>query len=108
MLQGQTMLTDIVKNIPAWSEVRIRWQDAYSPASGWHNVQDYETDDSICTTIGRLWQDCQTGYITIVGTVFESELPNPETVSDINHIPVHWLVSVEVIHPAPKWYTNPL
>jgi hypothetical protein len=33
----------------------------------------------------------------LVGTVFESELPNPETVGDINHIPMAWIISIEML-----------
>lgn len=79
-----------------WQEIRVRWRDAYSPASGWHEVEDYETDDAVAVTIGRYWKDCQEYYLTVVGTVFESDGP-PKTVGDINHIPLTWIVEIEVI-----------
>jgi hypothetical protein len=86
-----------INNMAPWTEVKVRWRDAYSPASGWHDTQDYEPMDSIATTTGRLWSGCQEHYITIVGTIFESELPNPETVGDINHIPIDWVLDIEIL-----------
>lgn len=83
-----------IQSIPNWTEVRIKWQDAYSPASGWHDTQDYEPRNSEATTLGRIWHNCQEGYITVVGTIFESEMPTPECVGDINHIPIGWVTSI--------------
>jgi len=86
-----------IKSIPEWTEVRVRWADAHSPASGWHDTSDYEPRDSIATTLGRVWHDVQEGYITLVGTIFESELPNPECIGDINHIPFGWIMDITII-----------
>jgi len=86
-----------IEKIPSWTEVKVRWRDAYSPAAGWHDVEEYESRDSTATTYGRIWAGCQEHYITIVGTIFESELPNPETVSDINHIPIGWILDIEIL-----------
>ena len=91
------MMLEVIKAIPEWSEVRVRWRDAYSPAAGWHDVATYEPKDATATTMGRIWHDVQDNYVTIVGTIFESELPNPECVGDINHIPVAWVLDLEVI-----------
>ena len=83
-----------IKAIPDWTEVRVKWQDAYCPASGWHDTGDYEPRNSEATTLGRIWHDCQEGYVTIVGTIFEAEMPTPECVGDINHIPIGWVTSI--------------
>jgi hypothetical protein len=83
--------------IPDWAEVRVKWRDAHSPASGWHDIDDYEPAESVAVTLGRVWNGCQEHYLTLVGTVFESELPNPETVGDINHIPMAWIISIEML-----------
>jgi hypothetical protein len=88
---------EYLDQIPDWAEIRVRWMDAYCPASGWHETSDYEARDSTATTIGRLWKNFQDDYLTVVGTIFESELPEPETIADINHIPINWIVSVEII-----------
>lgn len=90
---------EIIKAIPAWSEVRVRWRDAYCAPAGWVDVDDYEPKDSIATTLGRIWKDCQDNFLTLVGTVFESELPDPEQVGDVNHIPIVWILDIEVIKP---------
>lgn len=84
-----------IGQLPEWAEVRVKWTDAHSPDSGWHNTDTYEPKDSVATTLGRVWKDCQDGYLTLVGTLFESEMPTPECVGDINHIPLGWLVSIE-------------
>lgn len=80
-----------------WQELKVRWRDAYAPHSGWHEVDDYEPEDAVAVTIGRLWKDCQEHYITLVGTVFSTEDGTPKTVGDINHIPIAWIESVETI-----------
>jgi hypothetical protein len=86
-----------IQQIPEWTELRIKWKDAYSPSSGWHDTNEYEPKESTATTLGRYWKDCQPGYITLVGTLFESELPTPECVGDINHVPLGWITSIEIL-----------
>ena len=81
-----------------WQQVIVRWRDAYAPHSGWHEVDDYAPEDAIAVTIGRIWKDCQENYLTIVGTVFETEDNQPKTVGDINHIPLGMILSVEKIN----------
>ena len=92
-------MLDKLVGLPEWTELRIKWKDAHSPDSGWHNPDTYEPKESTATTLGRYWKDCQEGYLTIVGTIFESELPNLECVGDINHIPLGWITSIELLQP---------
>lgn len=92
--EPRLMTPQEIKAIPDWTEVRVKWQDAYCPASGWHDTQDYEPRNSEATTLGRIWHDCQEGYLTVVGTIFEAEMPTPECVGDINHIPIGWVTSI--------------
>jgi hypothetical protein len=92
--EPRLMTPQEIRLIPDWTEVRVKWQDAYCPASGWHDTQDYEPRNSEATTLGRIWHDCQEGYLTVVGTIFEAEMPTPECVGDINHIPIGWVTSV--------------
>lgn len=93
-------MAEVIAQIPNWSEVRVRWMDAYAPDSGWHEASTYEPKDATATTIGRIWHGCQENYLTVVGTVFESEAPDYETVGDINHIPMGMVLDVEVIRRA--------
>lgn len=93
------MMSEVIKSIPAWSQVRVRWRDAYCPPAGWVIVDDYVTKENIATTLGWVWKDCQENFFTVVGTVFEAELPDPEQVGDVNHIPIAWLIDVEVLKP---------
>jgi hypothetical protein len=44
-------------------------------------------------TVGWIWPNCKPGYLTICGTVMNDPM-EPETVSDINHIPIACVVSV--------------
>lgn len=85
-------------HIPAWSQLRVKWRDAYAPHSGWHEVDEYSPEDAVATTIGHLWKDCQEAYLTLAGTVFDPEGSNPKTVGDINHIPYGMILKVEVIN----------
>jgi hypothetical protein len=94
-----------ISQLGEWAEVRVKWLDAYCPSSGWHDTDSYETKDSVATTLGRVWKDCQEGYLTLVGTLFEAELPTPECVGDINHIPIAWIVSLETIQPSKEQHS---
>lgn len=88
-------LKDYVSNLGDWAEVRVRWRDAYSPHSGWHEVDEYTSEDAIATTVGRVWQNCNEHYLTTVGTVFDCD--DIKTVGDINHIPWAMILDVFVI-----------
>jgi|LakMenE18May11ns_1017448.scaffolds.fasta_scaffold9545166_2 hypothetical protein len=90
-------MLDKLVDLPEWTELKVKWKDAHSPDSGWHNPETYEPKESTATTLGRYWKNCQEGYLTIVGTIFESELPNPECVGDINHVPLGWITSIEIL-----------
>jgi hypothetical protein len=92
------MSPEQIKHIQPWTELRVRWRDAYAPHSGWHEVDDYEPEDAVAVTTGRFWPDCQEHYLTLAGTVFEYEGDSPKTVGDINHIPFGWILSIEVIN----------
>lgn len=81
-----------------WAELKVRWRDAHSPHAGWHEVDEYTPEDAIAVTIGRLWKDCLDNYMTLVGTVFETEDGTPKTISDINHIPLGMILEIEEIH----------
>jgi len=81
-----------------WDEIRVRWRDAFAPHSGWHEIDEYEPEDALATTIGRYWKDCLDNYLTVAGTVFMTESGTPKTVGDINHIPLGWIVDIEIIN----------
>lgn len=85
---------EMIKNLPEWSEVRVRWRDAHAPHSGWHEIDEYDPKDQIAVTTGKVWKDCQEHYLTLVGTYFETESGVVETVGDINHIPLSCIVEI--------------
>ena len=87
-----------IENLSEWQVVKVRWRDAYSPHSGWHEIGEYTPEDCVAVTLGRVWKDCQENYLTLVGTVFETEDSDPKTVGDINHIPLGMILGIEEIH----------
>lgn len=87
-----------LRNLPDWTEVRVTWRDAYAPHSGWHDVEDYEPEEAVAVTLGRVWHNCQEHYLTLAGTIFKPEDGTVKTVGDINHIPLAWIIKLEVIN----------
>lgn len=87
-----------ISALKPWTEIRVTWRDAYAPHSGWHEVDDYEPEEATAITIGRYWPDCQEHYLTVAGTVFDNDSETPKTVGDINHIPLGWILKIEVIN----------
>lgn len=83
-----------VDNIPAWSRVEVRWRDAYDAPNGWTEVSTYKPEDQIACTVGFLWPNCQEKYITLAATIFPQELPKPECVGNVTHIPLAWVLEI--------------
>ena len=86
----------MIEQLEDWQEIRVRWRDAHSPHSGWHEVEEYTPDSANACTLGRYWRNCQEGYLTVVGTIFEED-GKVKTVGDINHIPIGWITSIDII-----------
>lgn len=80
-----------------WQLIKVRWRDAYSPHSGWHEVEEYSPEDAVATTIGHYWRGCQENYLTTAGTIFWAD-GGPKTVGDINHIPLGMILEIEAIY----------
>lgn len=87
-----------IRNLEEWTEVRVTWRDAHAPHSGWHEVEEYEPEDATAVTLGRVWHNCQEHYLTLAGTIFKPEDGIVKTVGDINHIPMAWIIKIEVIN----------
>jgi hypothetical protein len=87
-----------IRNLEEWTEVRVTWRDAHAPHSGWHEVEEYEPEDATAVTLGRIWHNCQEHYLTLAGTIFKPEDGTVKTVGDINHIPMAWIIKIEVIN----------
>lgn len=92
--------TDFINSLAPWTEVRVTWQDAHAPHSGWHEVDEYVPEEATAVTLGRIWHNCQKDYLTIAGTIFEPEDDTVKTVGDVNHIPLGWITNIEVITKA--------
>lgn len=89
-----------IEHLKPWTEIRVTWRDAHAPHSGWHEVDEYIPEEATAVTIGRYWPECQEHYLTTAGTVFEYEGDSPKTVGDINHIPLGWILKIEVINAS--------
>jgi hypothetical protein len=90
-------IMQFVHNLDEWAEIRVTWRDAHAPHSGWHEVDEYEPEDAVAVTIGRYWKNCQQHYLTTAGTIFKPEDGTIKTVGDINHIPLSWIIDIELI-----------
>ena len=78
-----------------WQLVLVQWADAHTgeDGPGWTSTEDYVPGTCMPMTVGWIWPDCKPGYLTICGTVMNDPM-EPETVSDINHIPLACVTAV--------------
>jgi len=90
-------IMQFVNNLEDWTEIRVTWRDAHAPHSGWHEVDEYEPEDATAVTLGRFWRNCQAHYLTLAGTIFKPEDGTIKTVGDINHIPLSWIIDIELV-----------
>lgn len=84
-----------------WTLVLVQWMDAHTgeEGPGWTNTDDYVAGPCMPLTVGWIWPNCKPGYLTVCGTVMNDPM-EPDTVSDINHIPLSCVVSVYALHYA--------
>ena len=75
----------------------IHWIDAYDSDNGWIEVDTYKAEVCHVMSVGFLWPDCLTGYITITGSYMPDEVPNLKTIGMVSHIPVAMVQSVKVL-----------
>jgi phosphoribosylformimino-5-aminoimidazole carboxamide ribonucleotide (ProFAR) isomerase len=94
--------SQVIDGLPEWSLVEITWRDAYDASNGWTEVSSYKPEDQVARTVGYLWKDCQEHYITLCGTMFDSELPKIETVGNVTHIPIAMIQSINRIEQRRK------
>jgi hypothetical protein len=71
-----------------WPLVLVQWMDAHTgeDGPGWTSTDEYVPGPCMPLTVGWIWPKCKPGYLTLVGTVMNDPM-EPETVSDINHLP---------------------
>ncbi|ANH49330.1 hypothetical protein uvFWCGRAMDCOMC429_07 [Freshwater phage uvFW-CGR-AMD-COM-C429] len=92
------MLAGLNRNtVEPWTLLEVTWRDAYDAENGWTAVSTYKPEDQIARTVGYIWKDCQEHYITLCGTMFDSELPKVETVGNVTHIPIAMIQSVRIL-----------
>ena len=84
-----------------WQLVLVQWADAHTgeDGPGWTDTAEYVPGPCLPLTVGWIWPNCKPGYLTLVGTVMNDAM-EPETVSDINHIPMACVTAVYSLHYA--------
>ncbi len=80
-----------------WSLVSIHWIDAYDSDNGWIEVDTYKAEVCHVMSVGFLWPDCLTGYITITGSYMPDEVPNLKTIGMVTHIPTAMVKNIFVL-----------
>lgn len=80
-----------------WSLVSIHWIDAFDSSNGWIELDDYKPQVANVISVGFLYPDCLSGYVTITGSYFPDELPTLKTVGMVTHIPVDMVKSIIVL-----------
>lgn len=80
-----------------WALVAVHWIDAFDSDNGWIELDNYKPEVCNVVSVGYLWPDCLTDYITITGSYFPDELPNLKTVGMVTHIPTKMVEQVVVL-----------
>jgi len=80
-----------------WSLVAIHWVDAFDSDNGWIELDHYKPEICNVVSVGYLWPDCLSGYVTITGSYFPDELPNPKVVGMLTHIPASMVQKITIL-----------
>ena len=86
-----------MKSAP-WSLVAIVWRDAFDGVNGWTEVEKYEPEEAVVCSVGWLWPNCLSGYVTIVNSYMPEEPPDLKTVGMPTHIPLGMVIQTYVLH----------
>jgi len=91
---GVDKLQELIEDLNPWETVKVDWRDAYDAPNGWTEVSTYKGEDQIASSVGFYWPDAVEHYITLASTIFPQELPTPECVGNVTHIPISMIQSV--------------
>lgn len=80
-----------------WSLVAVHWVDAFDSDNGWIEMDNYKPEICNVVSVGYLWPDCLSGYITITGSYFPDELPNLKTIGMVTHIPTEMVENIRIL-----------
>jgi len=80
-----------------WSLVAIHWVDAFDSDNGWIEMDNYKPEPCNVVSVGYLWPDCLSGYVTITGSFFPDELPNLKTIGMVTHIPTTMVQRISIL-----------
>lgn len=80
-----------------WSLVVVYWEDAFDGENGWTDMEHYDPKPAMVATVGWVWPDCLSGYITLVNSYFPDEVSNMSTVGMPVHIPTGMVRKVIVL-----------
>jgi hypothetical protein len=80
-----------------WPLIAVHWEDAFDGENGWTDVERYAPERTTVLSVGFLWPDCLTGYLTLVSSYMPDEVPDLKTTSNPVHIPAKMILSVWLI-----------
>lgn len=86
-----------------WSLVAVLWEDAFDGENGWTEVHSYRPEAAMVVTVGYLWPDCLSGYLTVVNSYFPDEVDDMQTVGMPVHIPVGMVREIKAINQPALW-----
>lgn len=80
-----------------WALVAVHWIDAFDSENGWIEMDNYKPEVCNVVSVGYVWPECLSGYVTITGSYFPDELPNPKVVGMVTHIPTKMVEKIIVL-----------
>ena len=80
-----------------WALVAVHWVDAFDSENGWIEVDSYRPVVCNIVSVGYLWPDCLSGYLSITGSYFPDELPTLKTAGMVTHIPTKMVEKIMVL-----------
>ena len=80
-----------------WALVTVHWIDAFDSENGWIEMDNYKPEICNVISVGYVWPECLSGYITITGSYFPDELPNLKVLGMVTHIPTKMVEKIVVL-----------
>lgn len=100
-----TRLSDTVSsmakdNFYKLTPVMVQWIDAFDGPNGWiEDLEEYQPEACLPITIGYLWPQVLSGYITLVSTYhWDEEEQEIVAVSCPTHIPVGMVKTIKIVN----------
>jgi hypothetical protein len=80
-----------------WDLVLVEWQDAFDAPAGWHDQDNYKEKEVLIRSVGYYWANVNmVGYMVLAATRGIGQ------VSQVTHIPLGMIKSVQKLQPRKK------